>query len=46
MRRTFVKLTHLGCASIQTTERCLGLRQNLPNAPCDRLGVMGWEEEA
>ena len=33
----------LGHASIQTTERYLGLRQNLHEAPCDRLGIRGWE---
>ena len=31
----------LGHASIQTTERYLGLRQNLHDAPCDRLGLVG-----
>ena len=45
-RRTFVKLTRLGCASIQNPERYLGLRQNLHDTPRDRLGVRGWEEEA
>ena len=57
LRRTFAKLAHqgrapleqiqisLGHASIQTTERYLGLRQNLHDAPCDRLGLVGWEEE-
>ena len=56
LRRTFAKLAHLGRApleqiqislghaSIQTTERYLGLKQNLHDAPCDRLGLMGWEE--
>ena len=56
LRRTFAKLAHLGRApleqiqislghaSIQTTERYLGLRQNLHDAPCDRLGLVGWEE--
>ena len=56
LRRTFAKLAHLGRApleqiqislghaSIQTTERYLGLRQNLHDAPCDRLGIRGWEE--
>ena len=56
LRRTFAKLAHqgrapleqiqisLGHASIQTTERYLGLRQNLHDAPCDRLGLVGWEE--
>ena len=33
----------LGHASIQTTERCLSLKQNLHDAPCDRLGLVGWE---
>ena len=55
LRRTFAKLAHLGRApleqiqislghaSIQTTERYLGLKQNLHDAPCDRLGLAGWE---
>ena len=55
LRRTFAKLAHqgrapleqiqisLGHASIQTTERYLGLKQNLHDAPCDRLGLVGWE---
>ena len=55
LRRTFAKLAHqgrapleqiqisLGHASIQTTERYLGLKQNLHDAPCDRLGIVGWE---
>ena len=55
LRRTFAKLAHqgrapleqiqlsLGHASIQTTERYLGLSQNLHDAPCDRLGLVGWE---
>lgn len=55
LRRTFAKLAHqgrapleqiqisLGHASIQTTERYLGLKQNLHDAPCDRLGIRGWE---
>lgn len=34
----------LGHASIQTTERYLGTRQNLADAPNDRLGL-GWEEK-
>ena len=58
LRRTFAKLAHLGRApleqiqislghaSIQTTERYLGLKQNLHDAPCDRLGLVGWEGEA
>ena len=57
LRRTFAKLANqgrapleqiqisLGHASIQTTERYLGLRQNLHDAPCDRLGISGWEGE-
>lgn len=51
LRRTFAKLAHhgrapleqiqlsLGHRSIQTTERYLGVRQNLSDAPCDRLGL-------
>ncbi len=51
LRRTFAKLAHrgrapveqiqlsLGHASLQTTERYLGLEQDLADAPCDRLGV-------
>ena len=51
LRRTFAKLAHkgraaleqiqisLGHASIQTTERYLGIRQDLADAPCDRLGL-------
>jgi integrase len=50
-RRSFAKLAHrgraaleqiqitLGDASIQTTERYLGVRQDLSDAPCDHLGV-------
>jgi site-specific recombinase XerD len=50
-RRTFAKLAHkgraaleqiqlsLGHASIQTTERYLGVQQDLTDAPCDRLGL-------
>jgi integrase len=50
-RRTFAKLAHkgkvpieqiqlsLGHESIQTTERYLGVRQDLQNAPCDYLGI-------
>jgi hypothetical protein len=29
----------LGHASIQTTERCLGIQQDLTDAPCDHLGI-------
>ena len=57
LRHTFAKLAHqghapleqiqlsLGHASIQTTERYLGLSQNLHDVPCDRLGIRGWERE-
>lgn len=51
LRRTFAKLAHkgdagidqiqlsLGHASIQTTERYLGVDQDLHSAPCDALGL-------
>src|SRR5262249_21895626 len=51
LRRTFAKLAHcgrspleqiqlsLGHESIVTTERYLGVRQSLTDAPCDRLGI-------
>jgi site-specific recombinase XerD len=51
LRRTFAKLAHkgraaleqiqlsLGHASVQTTERYLGVRQDLTDAPCDHLGL-------
>jgi site-specific recombinase XerD len=51
LRRTFAKLAHsgsaaleqiqlsLGHASIQTTERYLGVQQDLSDAPCDHLGL-------
>lgn len=51
LRRTFAKLAHkggagvdqiqltLGHASLKTTERYLGIEQNLADAPCDRLGL-------
>ena len=51
LRRTFAKLAHRGGApvdqiglslghdSIETTQRYLGLDQDLQNAPCDRLGL-------
>jgi integrase/recombinase XerD len=51
LRRTFAKLAHkggagldqiqlsLGHASIKTTERYLGVVQDLTDAPCDRLGL-------
>jgi integrase len=51
LRRTFAKLAHgghaaleqiqlsLGHASIQTTERYLGVSQDLTDAPCDHLGL-------
>ena len=52
LRRTFAKLAHkgkaaleqiqlsLGHASVTTTERYLGVRQDLTDAPCDHLGLM------
>jgi len=51
LRRTFAKLAHkggsgldqiqlsLGHASIKTTEKYLGVEQDLHDAPCDRLGL-------
>jgi site-specific recombinase XerD len=51
LRRTFAKLAHkggsgldqiqlsLGHASIKTTEKYLGVEQDLTDAPCDRLGL-------
>ena len=51
LRRTLAKRAHkghaaleqiqlsLGHASIQTTERYLGVRQDLADAPCDHLGL-------
>jgi integrase len=51
LRRTFAKLAHkgkaaleqiqlsLGHASVMTTERYLGVRQDLTDAPCDHLGL-------
>ena len=51
LRRTFAKLAHkgqaaleqiqlsLGHASIQTTERYLGVKQDLTDAPCGHLGL-------
>ena len=51
LRRTFAKLAHkgraaleqiqlsLGHASIVTTEKYLGTRQDLQDAPCDHLGL-------
>ena len=51
LRRTFAKLAHtghaaleqiqisLGHASIQTTEKYLGIQQDLTDAPCDHLGI-------
>jgi site-specific recombinase XerD len=51
LRRTFAKLAHrgrspleqiqlsLGHESILTTERYLGVRQSLSDAPCDHLGI-------
>ena len=51
LRRTFAKLAHkgnapieqiqlsLGHSSVQTTERYLGVTQDLTSAPCDVLGL-------
>ena len=51
LRRSFAELAHkggsgldqiqlsLGHSSIQTTERYLGVEQDLTDAPCDRLGL-------
>ncbi|MEO8130877.1 MAG: site-specific integrase [Bryobacteraceae bacterium] len=51
LRRTFAKLAHkgkaameqiqicLGHASIQTTERYLGIQQDFQDSPVDRLGL-------
>lgn len=51
LRRTFAKLAHkggagldqiqltLGHATLKTTERYLGIEQNLADAPCDKLGL-------
>ena len=51
LRRTFAQLAHkgdapleqiqlsLGHASVQTTERYLGVKQDLTSAPCDVLGL-------
>ncbi len=51
LRRTFAKLAYqggsaldqiqlsLGYGSIQTTERYLGVEQDLTDAPCDHLGL-------
>ena len=51
LRRTWAKLAHkadgrldqiqltLGHASIKTTERYLGIAQDLTDAPCDHIGL-------
>lgn len=51
LRRSFARLAHsgkapleqiqlsLGHSSVATTERYLGVRQDLTDAPCDRLGI-------
>jgi integrase len=56
LRRTFAKLAHrghaaleqiqlsLGHTSVLTTERYLGVRQDLTDAPCDHLGLKVSEE--
>jgi integrase len=59
LRRSYAKLAHkgraaleqiqlsLGHASIVTTERYLGVRQDLIDAPCDHLGIRpdaGWAD--
>lgn len=58
LRRTFAKLSHkggagldqiqlsLGHASIKTTEKYLGISQNLADAPCDRLGLSLGDQKA
>ena len=58
LRRTFAKLAHkgrapleqiqlsLGHATILTTERYLGIRQDLTDAPCDHLGLKLSQYEA
>lgn len=58
VRRTFAKLAYkgeapleqiqicLGHASIQTTERYLGVSQDLTDAPCDRLGIRGQKADS
>jgi integrase len=58
VRRTFAKLAHkgrapveqiqivLGHASIQTTERYLGVEQDLTDAPCDHLGIRARDSRA
>jgi site-specific recombinase XerD len=57
LRRSFAQLAHkghapleqiqlsLGHASIATTERYIGVRQNLVNAPCDVLGLADHSSE-
>jgi integrase len=52
LRRSYARLAHigqapleqiqlsLGHASVVTTEIYLGVKQNLHDAPCDRLGLM------
>jgi site-specific recombinase XerD len=58
LRRTFAKLAHggrspleqiqlsLGHSSVATTERYLGVRQDLADAPCDHLGLSLTRDEA
>jgi integrase len=52
LRRSFARLAHIGLApleqiqlslghaSVVTTEIYLGVKQNLHDAPCDRLGII------
>jgi integrase len=52
LRRSFAKFAHIGLApleqiqlslghaSVVTTEIYLGVKQNLHDAPCDRLGLI------
>jgi site-specific recombinase XerD len=58
LRRSFARLAHtgqapleqiqlsLGHASVVTTELYLGVKQNLHDAPCDRLGITPLSEDA
>jgi hypothetical protein len=58
LRRSYAKLAHkghapleqiqisLGHASIQTTERYLGVEQDFTDAPCDHLGLRIFQHQA